>query len=477
MAAVEQCDLSLMSLEDELTCSICLSPFDCPVTIPCGHNFCQSCLLTTWTEPYRCPQCRTLFHTKPELKKNTVLSTVVEALNLRLVRSEATRLAEEKESKEEPMEEPKEEAVIRCDTCMEAEAANTCLTCMASFCEEHLRPHRENPVFRLHQLIEPVGDLLERLCPDHHKLMDLFCSQHVRPICSLCLQQNHKGCSFTSHEEQRKLKESELEGKLGLLDKKIKTTETIMSQMNDNHNKLKNAAAQKKKALATVYQQIREKLVQEECKSLNEVDSELEIGQKKLQDFTLKLTDNAAKMRKAQEALSGQLSRSQTMAFLKASFNLPKAVKFEPQVPQISLDSRKVTLTQTFAGALKVHLTAILKLPFEARLQIMKPVLPGPPRPFHPHPVPGFNYMGPHTGWSSPQYAPNMSPGFYMAPPINQPQNTKRTRKPRSGMGKGIQARSMENLLDLEFSAAPQLSPKPDKDHPRAAGGNKPDVI
>ena len=211
MAALEQCDLSLMSLEDELTCSICLSPFECPVTIPCGHNFCQSCLLTTWTEPYRCPQCRTLFHTKPELKKNTVLSTVVETLNLRMVRSEANLLAEEEgtkdETKDETKEETQEEAVIRCDTCMEAEAANTCLTCMASFCEEHLRPHRENPVFRLHQLIEPVGDLLERVCPDHHKLMDLFCSQHVRPICILCLQQNHKGCSFTSPEEQRKLKE------------------------------------------------------------------------------------------------------------------------------------------------------------------------------------------------------------------------------------------------------------------------------
>ncbi|XP_062243672.1 E3 ubiquitin/ISG15 ligase TRIM25-like [Platichthys flesus] len=472
MAAVEQSDLSLMSLEDELTCSICLSPFDCPVTIPCGHNFCQGCLLTTWTEPYRCPQCRTLFHTKPELKKNTVLSTVVEALNLRLVRSASSLSAEEKETKEET----REDAVIRCDTCMEAEAANTCLTCMVSFCEEHLRPHRENPVFRLHQLIEPVGDLLERLCPDHHKLMDLFCSQHVRPICSLCLQQDHKGCSFTSPEEQRKLKESELEGKLGLLDGKIKTTETVMSQMNDHHSRLENAAAQKKKALATVYQQMREELVQEECKALSEVEGELEIGQTKLQDFTKKLTDNAAKMRKAQEALSCQLGRSQTMGFLKASFNLPKAVKFEPQVPRVSLDSRKVTLTQTFAGALKMHLTEILKLPVEARLSIIKPVLPEPPRPFHPLPVPRI-YMAPHTGWSSPQYAHNMSPGLNWAPPINQPQNTRGTRKPRNRMGKGIQARSMENLLDLGFSAAPQLSPKPGKHQPRATGGNKPDLI
>uniref|UniRef100_A0A665UQR3 Tripartite motif containing 25 n=1 Tax=Echeneis naucrates TaxID=173247 RepID=A0A665UQR3_ECHNA len=169
-----QSDFSLLGLEEELTCSICLSTFQCPVTIPCGHNFCQDCLLATWRDTYSCPQCRTHFPTKPELKKNTVLSTVVETFNLRSSKSEMSRMKEEKK-------------VIRCDTCMEAEAAQTCLTCMASFCEEHLRPHRENPNFAVHQLSDLVSDLSERICPDHHKLMELFCSEHGRPICSLSL--------------------------------------------------------------------------------------------------------------------------------------------------------------------------------------------------------------------------------------------------------------------------------------------------
>uniref|UniRef100_A0A3Q3Q466 RING-type domain-containing protein n=1 Tax=Monopterus albus TaxID=43700 RepID=A0A3Q3Q466_MONAL len=75
MADVEESQFSLLSLEDDLTCSICLSTFVCPVTIPCGHNFCQDCLLVSWKDSYSCPQCRTIFATKPELKKNTVLST------------------------------------------------------------------------------------------------------------------------------------------------------------------------------------------------------------------------------------------------------------------------------------------------------------------------------------------------------------------------------------------------------------------
>uniref|UniRef100_A0A3B3CRN3 RING-type domain-containing protein n=1 Tax=Oryzias melastigma TaxID=30732 RepID=A0A3B3CRN3_ORYME len=58
----EEVESPLCSLEEELTCSICLSPFDCPVTIPCGHNFCQDCLLASWEDcSYSCPQCRTMF--------------------------------------------------------------------------------------------------------------------------------------------------------------------------------------------------------------------------------------------------------------------------------------------------------------------------------------------------------------------------------------------------------------------------------
>uniref|UniRef100_A0A3B3RLE6 RING-type domain-containing protein n=1 Tax=Paramormyrops kingsleyae TaxID=1676925 RepID=A0A3B3RLE6_9TELE len=63
---------SLLSLEEELNCSICLSVFDNPVTTPCGHNFCQDCLDKTWQDNdqvalgFSCPQCRTHFYTKED---------------------------------------------------------------------------------------------------------------------------------------------------------------------------------------------------------------------------------------------------------------------------------------------------------------------------------------------------------------------------------------------------------------------------
>ncbi|TKS69273.1 E3 ubiquitin/ISG15 ligase TRIM25 [Collichthys lucidus] len=364
MADMDESQFSLMCLEDELTCCICLGTFNCPVTIPCGHNFCQDCLLDSWQDSdYSCPQCRTVFPTKPELKKNTVLCSVVETFKSK---SEVILSAEDNKAKKKD--------VIRCDTCMEAEASQTCLTCMASFCEEHLRPHRENPKFSVHQLIEPVGDLSEHICTDHHKLMEFFCSDHSQAICSLCLQQVHKGCSFMSPEEQRNLKESDLRDKLGLLDGKIERTETVMFQINDTQSKLKDAATKRKTAFAAVFQQMHDMLAQVECEAQLVVDCELETGQKKLCDFMKRLTENTENMRKAREDVNNLLSQSQTLAFLQASVDLPRAVKFDPYAPRINLDSKKVIATQAFAAALKEHLTEMFKQPVEAR-QMKKQIL------------------------------------------------------------------------------------------------------
>ncbi|XP_051242245.1 E3 ubiquitin/ISG15 ligase TRIM25 isoform X2 [Dicentrarchus labrax] len=500
MADFDESQFSLMSLEDELTCSICLSTFNCPVTIPCGHNFCQDCLLETWKDSYSCPQCRTLFATKPELKKNTVLSTVVETFNSRASKETTVEGLESKAQKKD---------VIRCDTCMEAEASRTCLTCMASFCEEHLRPHRENPIFRPHQLTEPVGDLMARICQDHHKLMEFFCSQHGRPICSFCLQQAHKGCSFMTPEEQRNLKEFDLRAKLGLLVGKITKNEDVISQMRDMENRLKDSATNRMRALTADYQQMRDMLAREERDACSAVEHELETGQTKLKGLMKKFTENIDGMSKAKEDIHSLLSQSQTLAFLQASFDLPPATNFDPHTPRISLDSKKVMATQAFAASLKEFLTEILKQPVQSRLPMLKPeqkalpVLgstgsqpqselpesqkqkkmprshsPGRPpiQPYFPVPV----YI-PHGGWNPSHYAqaetaasasgftplssgtselqwapgqpplhrPNSPGSQSKAAPKKKPKQKKAPLSTEENMGNKSQARSIENLLDL----------------------------
>lgn len=50
------------SLQDELTCPVCLEYFSDPVLVTeCGHNFCRACVTQCWEDSARrlcCPQCR-----------------------------------------------------------------------------------------------------------------------------------------------------------------------------------------------------------------------------------------------------------------------------------------------------------------------------------------------------------------------------------------------------------------------------------
>uniref|UniRef100_A0A3Q1H0F3 Uncharacterized protein n=1 Tax=Acanthochromis polyacanthus TaxID=80966 RepID=A0A3Q1H0F3_9TELE len=58
-----------------LTCSVCLSIFTDPVTLPCGHSFCRQCV----TEVHSCPQCRAALSTEAKcLLTSVILKSLVE---------------------------------------------------------------------------------------------------------------------------------------------------------------------------------------------------------------------------------------------------------------------------------------------------------------------------------------------------------------------------------------------------------------
>ncbi|XP_065271257.1 zinc finger protein RFP-like [Emys orbicularis] len=70
------------SLQDELSCPICLEYFKDPVSIECGHNFCRACISQCWekSEPnFSCPQCRETALQR-NLRPNRQLGNVVELL-------------------------------------------------------------------------------------------------------------------------------------------------------------------------------------------------------------------------------------------------------------------------------------------------------------------------------------------------------------------------------------------------------------
>ncbi|XP_034394463.1 bloodthirsty-related gene family, member 2 [Cyclopterus lumpus] len=62
--------------EKHFLCSLCRDIFTSPVTTPCGHSFCLSCLCQYWTrhQSKYCPSCRRVFSDRPDLSVNRILA-------------------------------------------------------------------------------------------------------------------------------------------------------------------------------------------------------------------------------------------------------------------------------------------------------------------------------------------------------------------------------------------------------------------
>ncbi|KAJ0064191.1 hypothetical protein NL108_001497 [Boleophthalmus pectinirostris] len=181
MAAVS-CTLS----EDQFLCSICLEVFTDPVTTPCGHSFCRVCINKHWDSSHRysCPICQQDFSSRPQMKVNTFIAEMVSQFN------------NKPEDKETVSSKPQSSAPgeVSCDLCPEPRltALKSCLVCLASYCQIHLQPHLTNPRLKRHQLIQPLPNLEERICPEHDRPLELFCREHSHFICLLCMSEDHK---------------------------------------------------------------------------------------------------------------------------------------------------------------------------------------------------------------------------------------------------------------------------------------------
>ncbi|XP_058872499.1 tripartite motif-containing protein 16-like [Acipenser ruthenus] len=190
--------------EDQFSCSACLELLKDPVTIPCGHSYCMGCIKNCWdqtdhTGVYSCPQCRETFTPRPVLRRNTMLAEVVEKLK-------KTGL------NPPPAQSYAGPGDVPCDFCTgrKFKAVKSCLTCLASYCETHVKPHSEVTPLKKHKLINAIGDLEQKLCAEHQKVLEGFCRTDQTCICWLCTEKEHKSHDTVSAETERTGKQKQL---------------------------------------------------------------------------------------------------------------------------------------------------------------------------------------------------------------------------------------------------------------------------
>ncbi|XP_058872494.1 uncharacterized protein LOC117432834 [Acipenser ruthenus] len=186
--------------EEQIICSICLDIYTSPVSTPCGHNFCTECIGRCWdqSDSIQCPLCKRKYDRRPDLSINRVLAEISE--NFRQAKGSSSG-----QSYAGPGDVP-------CDFCTgrKFKAVKSCLTCLVSYCETHVKPHFEIVTLKRHRLVSATRNLEQKLCKEHQRVLEVYCRTDGTSICWLCTEEKHRGHDTVSAEKERADKQKQL---------------------------------------------------------------------------------------------------------------------------------------------------------------------------------------------------------------------------------------------------------------------------
>uniref|UniRef100_A0A8C6S6H4 Uncharacterized protein n=1 Tax=Neogobius melanostomus TaxID=47308 RepID=A0A8C6S6H4_9GOBI len=169
---VSQYNMAQKALDQEaFFCPICLDLLKDPVTIPCGHSYCQKCVENHWDREeeekqlFTCPECRQSFSPRPVLVKNILVASVVEQLK------------------------------------------------------------------KTGSTVTPASQSPGNICSQHNKVMELFCRTEKQLLCYLCCIDQHKGHDTVSSATERAQRQPALEAKRGVLLERLHLKETDLEKL------------------------------------------------------------------------------------------------------------------------------------------------------------------------------------------------------------------------------------------------------
>nr|XP_032632686.1 E3 ubiquitin-protein ligase TRIM39-like [Chelonoidis abingdonii] len=215
------------------TCSICLEYLTEPVTIDCGHNFCQACITqySEYREPEAgtmipCPQCREPFQ-KGKLRPNKQLADIVK--NIKKLE------------------------------------------------------------------LKPENAQKENLCERHEEKLQLFCEEDGEAICVICRESwAHHTHAVVPIEEAAQDYKVKLQEALGPLRQELEETLELTSEEEEKTTEWQEKVENRRQLITREFKKLHQFLSEEEQLLLQRLSEEERETLQKLQDYITKLSEQSA---------------------------------------------------------------------------------------------------------------------------------------------------------------------------------------
>ncbi|KAM4551926.1 E3 ubiquitin-protein ligase TRIM21-like [Odontesthes bonariensis] len=354
--------------EDQFLCCICLDVFTDPVSTPCGHNFCKSCITQHWDVNvlYECPMCKENFSTRPQLRVNTLFSELV---------AEFRRGAQQKASSSSSEQQAARPGEVPCDVCTgtKLKALKSCLMCLASYCETHLEPHLTASRLKRHQLTEPVENLEDRMCKQHDKPLELFCKTDQTCVCSLCSVLDHKTHEFVPLREEYEGKKAELGKTEAEIQQMIQKRRLKIQEVKESVKISEDAADREKAEGVQVFTALKESAERGLKELIKEIQDKQETTEKQAEDLIKDLEQEISELMKRSSEVE-QLSRSEDHLHLLQSFSSLKAAPPTKDWTEVSVrpSSYEGTVVRAVAELQETLSEMMKKLFAEAELKRLR---------------------------------------------------------------------------------------------------------
>uniref|UniRef100_A0A3B3ZM00 Uncharacterized protein n=1 Tax=Periophthalmus magnuspinnatus TaxID=409849 RepID=A0A3B3ZM00_9GOBI len=337
-------------LQEELTCPVCLDLYRDPHLLPCGHNFCKTCLDRLKRQAdrgrFRCPECRDSHRCNSAFQKNFKLANIADDYRHRRRQSAST--AAGCKSREGVLCQGAAQAravsaSVPCDYCppVAAEAGGaegaegagfavkTCLKCEVSMCQEHVRPHLELPAFKEHPLSDPLNDLWRRKCPDHDELYRYYCLDDKVCVCNACtIEGGHSGHTIKTLKNTMKDLKMSLDKQMYRVERKFSLAEKKLQEQREKERQNKRFIEESDQSLTRLEEELKVKVQCFIIRLRQCSRTHWDTNGPAIQKNVSRIGQDQARLQEVRCGLEGLLQESDPFRFIQVRLTRPVVAKY-----------------------------------------------------------------------------------------------------------------------------------------------------